>query len=141
MAESNGCTKTGIAVVLVKGVDLVLLFVCMASSGFASQDVPAEKITLNRREAVVAVGKTLKLKASRLIRFIRKGQGKKTYRIVKVTGKKYRKFFTLNHKTGKLKIKKGLPKGRYKIKVKVRVSGNAKYKAAAKSVTIIVKVK
>ena len=43
---------------------LVLLFVCMASSGFASQDVPAEKITLNRREAVVAVGKTLKLKAA-----------------------------------------------------------------------------
>ncbi len=85
--------------------------------------------------------KTLKLKASRLIRFIRKGQGKKSYRIVKVTGKKYRKFFTLNHKTGKLKIKKGLPKGRYKIKVKVRVSGNAKYKATAKTVIIIVQVK
>lgn len=43
-------------------------------------------------------------------------------------------------KTGVVTVKKGLRKGLYKLKVKVRAAGNADYKAASKTVTLSVRV-
>lgn len=58
-------------------------------------------------------------------------------------GKKdFRKFFKINSKNGKIAVKKGLKKGLYILKVKVKAGGNAQYKpSSVKKVKIKVKVK
>jgi len=80
-----------------------------------------------------------------VIRFTKKGQGKKVYKLVsaKKGGKGFRKYFTVNKKKGTLTVKKGLKKkGIYTVKVKVKAAGNAKYKASGwKTVKIRVKVR
>ena len=72
-----------------------------------------------------------------MIKFTSKGQGAKTY--VKKSGNKK---ITIAKKTGKVTVKKGLKKGTYKVKVKVKAAGNANYKASkVKTVTFKVIVK
>jgi endo-1,4-beta-xylanase len=66
-----------------------------------------------------------------------KGQGTITYS--KVSGNQK---IAINQSTGKVTVKKGLKKGTYKVKVKVKAAGNANYKASAwKTVTFSVIVK
>lgn len=84
------------------------------------------------------------LKVSKVIKFKKKGQGRKMYKLTSAKkGKKsFKKYFRLNKKTGKVTVKKKLKKGTYKVTVKVRAAGNANYKASAwKNVTIKVQVK
>lgn len=86
--------------------------------------------------------KTLKkkaqsLKAAKVIKVTNKGQGTRAF--AKVSGNKK---ITINKKTGNVTVKKGLKKGTYNVKVKVRAAGNATYNASAwKTVTIKIKVK
>ncbi|MCR5542922.1 MAG: S8 family serine peptidase [Eubacterium sp.] len=72
---------------------------------------------------------------------VKKAQGKVTYKLSGVTKKKFKKYFKVNSKTGKITIRKGLKKGNYKVKVKVTVAGNNNYKKLTKTVTVKVKVK
>ena len=51
------------------------------------------------------------------------------------------KKITINKKSGKITVKKGLKKGTYKIKIKVTAAGNSAYNAASKTVTVKIKVK
>ena len=67
---------------------------------------------------------------------VSKAKGTVTYK--KVSGNKK---ITINKKTGKITLKKGLKKGTYKLKVKVTASGTSKYKKAVKTVTVKIKVK
>ena len=77
------------------------------------------------------------LAVSKVVKFTKKGQGTLTY--AKSSGNKK---ITVNKKTGKVTIKKGLKKGTYKVKVKIKAKGNANYKASAfKTVTFKIKVK
>lgn len=77
------------------------------------------------------------LAVSKVVKFVKKGQGTLTY--VKVTGNKK---ISINKKNGKVTVKKGLKKGTYKVKVKVKAAGNANYKASAyKTVTFVIKIK
>ena len=43
---------------------------------------------------------------------------------------------TVNKKTGKIKVKKGLKKGAYKVKIKVTAAGGKNYNTASKKVTV-----
>ena len=84
------------------------------------------------------------LKVSKVIKFTKKGQGKKTYKLVSVKkGKKnFKKKFKINKRTGKVTVKKKLKKGTYKVTVKVKANGDANYKASTwKKVTFKVKIK
>ena len=76
------------------------------------------------------------LKVAKVIKVTRKGQGKLTY--AKASGNKK---ITINKKTGKVTVKKGLKKGTYKVKVKVTAAGNTNYRKATKQVTFRIKVK
>jgi len=76
------------------------------------------------------------LAATAVIKFTKKGQGTTTY--TKSSGNKK---ISINKKTGKVTVKKGLKKGTYKVKVKVKAAGNKNYKAATKTVTFKIKVK
>ena len=72
---------------------------------------------------------------------VSRANGKVTYQLVKVTKAKFKKYFKVNAKTGKLTVKKGLKKGTYKVRVKVRAAGDGKHKPANKTVTVKVIVK
>ena len=78
----------------------------------------------------------ISLGAAKVIKFKHKGQGTLSY--AKISGNKK---ITVNKKNGKVTIKKGLKKGTYKVKIKVRAAGNATHKAATRTVTIKIKVK
>ena len=80
--------------------------------------------------------KAQSLKVSKVIKVTRKGQGKLSY--AKTSGSKK---ITINKKTGKVTVKKGLKKGTYKVKVKVTAAGNANYRKATKKVTLKIRVK
>ena len=83
------------------------------------------------------------LKASKVIKVRKKGQGKKTFKYVSARkGKKgYRKYFKISKKNGKVTIRKKLKRGTYIVKAKVRAAGNANYNSSSwKKVTIKVKV-
>ncbi|MCR5543403.1 MAG: S8 family serine peptidase [Eubacterium sp.] len=96
-------------------------------------------LTVKGKKANVKA-KTLKTKKVTLVKSkvlkVSKAQGKITY--AKKSGNKK---ITINKKTGKVTIKKGLKKGTYKIKIKVTAAGNDKYKKATKTVTAKIIVK
>lgn len=76
------------------------------------------------------------LSVKKVITFTKKGQGTKAY--AKASGNK---MITINKKTGKVTVKKGLKKGTYKVKVKVTAKGNTTHKKATKAVTFKVIIK
>ncbi|MBQ6496910.1 MAG: hypothetical protein IJI74_07065 [Firmicutes bacterium] len=80
--------------------------------------------------------KTKKLKVSKVIRTISPGEGTITYE--KSKGKKK---ITINKKTGKVTIKKGMKRGTYKVIVKVKAAGNDYYLPAEQIVTFRIKIK
>ena len=108
------------------------------------------KYTINKAANPLAVkAKTAKVKystlkkkaqtlaVSKVVTFSKKGQGTMTY--AKASGNKK---ITINKKTGKVTVKKGLKKGTYKVKVKIKAAGNSNYKASAyKTVTFKIIVK
>ena len=79
--------------------------------------------------------KTQKLAVTRVLKFTKKGKGTVTY--TKVSGSKK---IAINKKTGKVTVKKGLKKGKYKVTVKVKAAGGDLYKSAAKTVKITIRV-
>ena len=76
------------------------------------------------------------LKVSKVIQFVTPGEGAMSYK--KVSGNKK---ITINKKTGKVTVKKGLKKGTYKVKVSVQAAGgDGFYPSELKPVTFKVKV-
>lgn len=63
-----------------------------------------------------------------------------TYSKVGVNKKKYANQFTVNSKSGKITVKKGVKKGTYKLTVKVKAAGDEKYKPASQKATVTIKV-
>ena len=53
---------------------------------------------------------------------------------------KYKKKFSVNAKTGAISVKRGVPKGTYKVKVKVKAAGTANYKSRVRTATVTIKV-
>lgn len=87
--------------------------------------VAAKKVA--KKKQVLAVSKVLNIKNPHgTLSFVKKSGNKK---------------ITINKKTGKVTIKKGLKKGTYKVKVKVTASKSGNYKKETKTVTFKIKVK
>ena len=67
--------------------------------------------------------------------------GTLSYKLYNVPAR-VKSYFRLNAKTGKITVKKGLPAGTYKVKVKVKDAGNENYQpSAVKTVTVKITVK
>ena len=94
--------------------------------------VVLKKAKLARKSVRIARKKAIK---------ISNAKGKVTYALKSVSKKKFKKYFKINKKTGKILVKKGLKKGKYKLSIKVRAAGDISYKAAVKTVKVTVKVK
>ncbi|MBE6041956.1 MAG: cadherin repeat domain-containing protein [Clostridiales bacterium] len=86
--------------------------------------------TLKKRTQTIKVAKALTIKNAK---------GSKIFRIVKAG--KAKKYFRINRKTGKIKVRKGLKKGTYKVTVKITAAGNDEYLAGSKTATIKVRVR
>ena len=82
----------------------------------------ANPIKVSGKTVKVKAGKKRTLKVGKVLK-VKNAKGKVTYK--KQSGNKK---VTINKKTGKVTIKKGLKKGTYKIKVKVTAAGNSQYK-------------
>ena len=110
----------------------------------ADEKTPAQTPALKTQN--IKVNTTAKrIRAARLKKKARftskvKVKGAKT----KVTYKRLKKGssprLAINPKTGKIKVRRGTPKGTYRIKIKVTAVKTAKFRAASKVVTIKVKV-
>ena len=88
--------------------------------------------------------KTQTLAVTKVITFTKHAKDKKTYTLsfARKGKKSFKKYFKISKSTGKVTVKRGLQKGSYKVKVKVKALGNTNYKASAlKSVTFTIKVK
>ena len=139
VAYSNN-TKVGTATVKVtlkgdyyKGTKILHFKITKAANPLK---VKAKKATVKgTKKGKLKSNKTLKV--SKVIKVTKKGKGKMSY--IKSSGNKK---ITINKKTGKVTVKKGLKKGTYKIKVKVKAAGNTNFKASKQyKLTIKIKVK
>ena len=108
----------------------------------------ANPLRVKARTAKVKYSKVKKkaqtLKVSKVIKFTKKGKGKMTYKLfsAKKGKKNFKKYFKISKRYGTVTVKKGLKKGTYKIKVKVKAGGNTNYKqSAVKTVTFKIRVK
>lgn len=151
----NGMTLT-------KGVDYTLSYKNNKSIGTASVIIKgkgnyagtlkkafkiarANTLTVKAKKAVTVKASTLSKKAqtikANVLMKVAKAKGAVTYAKSGVVKKAFAKYFTVNKKTGAVKIKKGLPKGAYKLKVAVKAAGNKSYSPATKNVTVKIQVK
>ena len=96
----------------------------------------ANPMTLKTRTATIKYSKVRKktqtIKRAKAFA-VRKAMGKLSYKLVsaKKGTKGFTKRFKVNAKNGNVTVKKGLKKGTYKVKVKVKAAGNSNYKASA----------
>jgi len=102
-------------------------------------DPAANTLNVKGKKAKVSYAKVKKgeqvIPVSDLLTFTDKGQGSKRFSLSSVS--KNKKYFEINIKTGALTVKKGLPKGEYKLTISVQAKGNADYKKSkAQSVTV-----
>lgn len=78
-------------------------------------------------------GAKRKVKAGKKVSGVKvtnKGTGKKLFKIKAVKKKKYKKYFKINSKTGKIKVSKKTPKGKYIVTVKAKAEATNNYKAS-----------
>ena len=68
-------------------------------------------------------------------------KGKLTFTLVSVSPKKSAAKFSVNKKTGDITVASGLKKGTYKLKLKVKASGNKTYSSAQQTITITIVIK
>ena len=108
------------------------------NSFYVDNDVMTAKVKYSKLKK-----KSQKLARYQVISFIDEGQGDITYKLssAKKKGKSYKKYFKINASTGKVTVKKGLKKGTYTVKVKVKAGGTEYFKSAQQTVTFKVKVK
>ena len=107
------------------------------------------KLTIDKADNTLkATGKTVKLKAKKIRKKVNR-PAEQVYTIqdnvgdlsFKKAGKAGGKKIAVNKKTGKMIFKKGLKKGKYKVKVKITAAGDDNYKAGTSTVKVKVKVK
>ena len=87
--------------------------------------------------------KNKKLAVTKVIKFTAKADDEKQYALssAKKDGKSFKKYFKVDASSGKVTVKKGLKKGKYKVKIKVMARGNDNYNASSwKTVTSKIKV-
>ncbi len=97
-------------------------------------------------------GKKTKLKAKKLkkksqkvargkVMVVRNAQGRVTFRLLKVSKSRYKKYFKINGRNGVVTVKKKLKKGTYTIRCRVTASGNEAYKSGSRVVSFKITVK
>ena len=155
-ALTYASSNTAVATVSAKGVitgkkaGTAKITIKAAETDAYKQAVKTVKVTVKKRTNPLVLQKATvtvkylvvkskaKVSAPKIVKTA--GKGTVTFTRSAVTAK-YKKYVTVNAKTGKITVKKGAPKGTCTLKVKVKASGNATYLSAAKTVTVKITVK
>ena len=98
------------------------------------------KITTKKTKATYKYAKVKKKAKTFKIGATVNSKGTLSYKVTKYYGKA-KMYLKLNKKTGKITVKKGTPKGTYKIKVKITAKAKGNYAKGSVTKTITVKVK
>ena len=98
----------------------------------SGKTVTVKYAKLKKKAQTIKKSKSLKLSGN---------QGKVTYKLSSVTKSKFKKYFKVKSSDGTITVKKGLKKGTYKVKIKVKDAGNNLFNSLTKTVTVKVKVK
>ena len=121
----------------------------------AADDIYAKAVSLPVKLVITKKAPTLKVKVtSKTLKYARvktakrsfatkasvTGNGTLSYKAVKFYGKAG-KYLTVGKKTGKIFVKKGTPKGTYKVKIRVTAKASANYKSGTLDKIIKVTVK
>ncbi len=72
---------------------------------------------------------------------VTKAKGKVTYRLAGVSKARYKKYFRVAKKTGKITVRRGLKKGRYRVKVRVTAAGKGSYAKGSRTAAVRVRVR
>lgn len=104
-----------------------------------------QKITAKSKAPAVKAAKVAKknqtIKKAKAFT-LKNAQGKVTYKLSKVAKSKFKKYFSINKKTGNITVKKGLKKkGTYTLTIKAAAAGGTNYNKATKTFKVKVKVK
>ena len=87
----------------------------------------------------------LKKKSQKIARgkvmVVRNPQGRVTFRLLKVSKSRFKKYFKINGRNGVVTVKKKLKKGTYTIRCRVTASGNEAYKSGSRVVSFKITVK
>ena len=117
-------------------------FTCKHCTATTTKVIPKLKANTLALEGLTRKVKYSKVKKAsqkilryRVIKYVKSGQGTKTFAKVKGNSK-----ITIAKTTGKVTVKKGLKKGTYKVTVKVTAKGTATYAPITKKVTFTIKV-
>ncbi len=99
-----------------------------------------------KANSMKATSKKVTLKYSKVKKKAQKVKASKAFSVSKATGKVTYKKVSGNKKisvarSGKITVKKGLKKGTYKIKVRIRAAGSSTCQPAAKTVTLKIRIK
>jgi len=94
------------------------------SASVAKADVDKKAQTVKRSAAIT----------------VSKAKGTLSYTLQNVTKTKFKKYFSVNSKTGNITVKKGLAKGTYTLKIKVKAAGTTNYNSAVRTVSCNIKV-
>ncbi|MBQ3904349.1 MAG: hypothetical protein II744_05175, partial [Eubacterium sp.] len=94
---------------------------------YAKGKTPAVKYSkLKKRNLIISRKSAVSIKNAQGVLSYKKAKGNKKITV---------------SKGGKITVKKGHKKGKYKVKIKVTATGNQTYKPITKTVTVIIKVK
>lgn len=141
-SSSNKKIATVTSKGVVKGIKAGTVKITAKNNG--KSDSVTIKVVNKKANTLSVKGKTIKANSKKTTTFaktkaftIKKAQGTVTFK--KVSGDKK---VSINAKTGKITVKKGLKKNKtIKVKFKVTAAGTSVYKAGSKTVTVNVKVK
>ena len=118
----------------------------MGSPKYRSSFSQYAKITIEKATGILKVsGRSVSIKARKTVKISKK----KAYYVkaksgalkFKKVGRTGGKKITVNKKTGKITLKKGLKKGKYTVRVKITAAGDANHKAVSKTVKVKIRVK
>ena len=97
-----------------------------------------QKLTVKKAARTIKFKKLKKVAKTVAGPVVKNALGTKRFKITKVN--KSKKNFTINTRTGKIKVKKGTKKGTYKVTVQI-TAGGGNYKTASKKAVVTIKVK
>lgn len=105
-----------------------------------AKTVKLKRSRLRKHAVSVAAGRALKISGGEgSLSFAKIAAGKS--RISKKHNKKYGKYFKVDPASGTIKVKKGLKRGSYRLKLRVTAAGDAGHRPASGTVTVKIKVR
>lgn len=126
--------------------------VTVSGKGRFTGSASAEYTISKAGNPVTVKGKTVKVKYKKVSKKAQKikrakaisvkgAKGKVTYALASVKNAAFKKYFSVNTNKGVISVKKGLKKGTYRLKIRVKAAGDKNYNAKSQTAAVKITVK